>query len=98
MKYNKIEKDIKKRILTATIGAIARFENHFGYLWGQDSDNPTPEQLQNEIIWEKARTEILDYGNDQIRAAISDLRSNGNIDKVKYSYYYKIKGEMIHEN
>lgn len=89
-KNNKIEKNIKKRILTTTIGALARFENHFGYLWGQDTDNPTQEQLNNEIIWEQVRTEILDHGNDQMRGAISDLSSMDNVDTVKYSYYYKL--------
>lgn len=89
-KNKKIEDSIKKRILTTMIGALARFEDNFGYLWGIDSDSPTSQQLEIEAKWEKVRTEILDHGNSQIRNAINDLRSKEPIDKVKYSYYYKI--------
>lgn len=89
-KSNKTEKIIKKRILTTMIGALARFENSFGYLWGIDNPNPTQDQLNNEAIWEKLRTEILDHGNNQIRGAILELKEDQDIDKVKYSYYYKV--------
>lgn len=89
-KYNKTEDIIKKRILTTMIGALSRFEDTFGYLWGIDSDNPTISQLDIEAKWEKVRTEILDHGNNQIRSAINDVRSKEPVDKIKYSYYYKL--------
>lgn len=89
-KHKKNEDILKKRILTTMIGALARFEDAFGYLWGIDSDNPTQEQLDIESKWEKVRTEILDHGNNQIRGAINDIKSRDHVDKVKYSYYYKI--------
>lgn len=90
MNKNKINNIIKKRIQTTMIGALARFEENFGFLWGQDDEHLTDQQLKNLDLWEKTRTEILDNGNKQIRGAISDLRSPNNIDQVKYSYYYKI--------
>jgi hypothetical protein len=87
----KINQIIKKRIQTTMIGAIARFEENFGFLWGQDKDiDLNSEQIRNLEIWEKTRTEILDNGNNQIRGAISEIKSPGNVDQVKYSYYYKV--------
>ena len=47
------------------IGAISSLENHFGFLW--DIENPTYEQKQLKIIFEEARSEILDRGNTQMR-------------------------------
>lgn len=89
-KNNRFDQIIKKRIQTTMIGALARFEENFGYLWGQDQENLNSEQIRNLDLWEKTRTEILDNGNNQIRGAISDMKSPKNVDQVKYSYYYKI--------
>jgi hypothetical protein len=58
----KINQIIKKRIQTTMIGAIARFEENFGFLWGQDKDiDLNSEQIRNLEIWEKTRTEIIKY-------------------------------------
>lgn len=89
MNQKNIEYIIRKKIETTMIGALARFEENFGELWGHDKDNLSQEQLRNEIIWEKTRNEILDHGNSQIRKAISELKGHNNFDKVRYSYYYK---------
>jgi len=85
---NNIEYILRKTIETTMIGALARFEDGFGDIWGIDSDNPTQEQLRYRIIWENIRNEILDHGNNQLRKGISELRGTRD-DKIKYSYYYK---------
>mgnify|MGYP006296163477 CR=1 FL=1 len=85
---NNIEYILRKKIETTMIGALARFEEGFGDIWGHDSDNPTQEQLRYQLIWDKIRNEILDHGNNQLRKGISELRGNRD-DKIKYSYYYK---------
>lgn len=89
MNSKNIEYLIRKKIETTMIGALARFEENFGDLWGHDTKNISQEQLRNQIIWDKVRNEILDHGNNQIRKAIAELRGQNNFDKVKYSYYYK---------
>lgn len=88
-KKNYNEDILRKKIQTTMIGALARFEEGFGYLWGHNQDSLTPKQLEFKNMWDKVRTEILNNGNDQIRAGISEMRSPQNLDKVKYSYYYK---------
>ena len=85
---NNIEYILRKKIETTMIGALARFEDGFGDIWGIDNDNPTQEQLRYRIIWENIRNEILDHGNNQLRKGISELRGTRD-DKIKYSYYYK---------
>jgi len=80
----KINQIIKKRIQTTMIGAIARFEENFGFLWGQDKDiDLNSEQIRNLEIWEKTRTEILDNGNNQIRGAICEMISTNNVRQLK---------------
>jgi hypothetical protein len=85
-----IHQIFKKRMQTVMIGAIAKFEDNFGFLWGQENENLTAEQTRNKILWDKTRTEILDHGNNQIRLAITESKQGEHVDRVKYSYYYKI--------
>jgi len=84
-----VEYTIKKKIETTMIGALARFEEGFGRLWGHDSDEPlSQDQIRNKMVWDNVRESILDHGNSQIRKALSEIKNN-KLDKVKYSYYYK---------
>lgn len=85
---NNIEHILRKKIETTMIGALARFEDGFGDIWGYDTDNPSQEQIRNRIIWDRIRNDILDHGNNQLRKGISELKGQKD-DKVKYSYYYK---------
>lgn len=59
---------LEKKILTATIGAISKFEEGFGELWGHNSMRLTEDQKAEREIWEQTRQRILDLGNAQIRA------------------------------
>jgi len=83
-----IEKLIRKKIETTMIGCLARFEESFGYLWGQDKDHLSQSEEEFSAIWEQVRESILDHGNTQIRKAMGELRGEST-GKVKYSYYYK---------
>lgn len=84
-----IEQTIRKKIETTMIGALARFEEGFGRLWGHENENKlSQDELRNRIVWDNVRESILDHGNNQIRKAISEIKNN-QLDKVKYSYYYK---------
>jgi hypothetical protein len=85
---NNTEKLIRKKIETTMIGCLARFEEAFGYLWGQDKEQLSEQEERFSAIWEQVRESILDHGNNQIRKAMGELKGDGS-GKVKYSYYYK---------
>lgn len=65
---------ISKKIRTSFIGALAQFEENFGFLWGYNSKEPlTQEQQDFKELWERVRTAILNGGNHQIRAAQNEI-------------------------
>lgn len=66
-------KATKKKIQTTMIGALHSIEEHFGFLWGSENDNASPEQMQFKEIFEDLRSEILDRGNNQIRNLESEF-------------------------
>lgn len=62
---HEVREQLKKKILTTTIGSLARFEKYFGFLWGQDKNHLTKQEENMLDLWEEARNEILDLGNKQ---------------------------------
>jgi|TARA_R100000008_G_C3513187_1_gene129926 hypothetical protein len=83
----RLKKDIKKKIETTMIGALASVEKYFGSLWGFDAPNPTQEQAQMKEVFEELRSEILDKGNAQIRNAESEVE---NYDVTWNKYHINI--------
>jgi hypothetical protein len=89
--------NLHKKFQTTMIGSLARFEKVFGYLW----ENDTAEADKFLDMWEYARNSILNNGNKQARAAIEDLISFFNHDKLRVNtkFNYKInfdnKGDDI---
>lgn len=88
---NKLIKDIEKKCTTIMIGSLARFEDHFGYLWEKEGD---VESDKYHEVWQNARANILNFGNHQIRSAIEELyRYFLDYDKNnngKYQYEFKL--------
>lgn len=84
------KEEIKKKILTATIGSLARFEEYFGYLWGHDQEDITPEQEHMLDLWEQVRHEILNLGNKQIRSLDSLV--------VPFKEHYKYNFPVRYKN
>ncbi len=85
---NNTKEEIRKKILTTTIGSLARFEKYFGYLWGHGKEELTAEEERMLDYWEEARYEILNLGNQQIRS----LDNNINFSyKQRYHYNFKLK-------
>ena len=78
---------IYRKFQTTMIGALARFEDNFGDLWDNDSE----EANRFASIWEDTRNSILNNGNKQARSAINEITDylDGNIHKVKSKYHYK---------
>jgi len=68
-----LTRHVETKLKTTMIGALAKFEENFGSLWGHNSDNPTDKQKQLRELWNLTRTEILNNGNNQLRAAREEI-------------------------
>jgi hypothetical protein len=82
---------VTTKIRTSFIGALAAFEENFGDLWGKgipDKDK-TPEQLELQDLWDKTRTQVLNSGNTQLRAATNEI-SNHIVHWNRYTTELKI--------
>lgn len=71
----RLKREVKKKMQTTMIGAVASVEKYFGHLWGHGVDNPSPEQQRMHQVFEEMRTEILDKGNHQIRSIESEIET-----------------------
>lgn len=80
-----LSRNIKKRIQTTMIGAIASIEEHLGQFWGKDSDSPSPAQNRFHELFEELRDEILDKGNSQIRSVDADL-AKYEVEEIRFNY------------
>jgi hypothetical protein len=89
MNNEEIIKTIQKRIQTTMIGALARFEDNFGFLWEKEN---SAESDRFWDLWEKTRNQILNNGNHQCRSIIDDINKFANLvdeKSKKYPYQYK---------
>lgn len=90
-KKEELIRNIEKRLKTTMIGALAKFEESFAYLWEEPSIN----REKYEDLWEDTRNEILNHGNKQIRLAVKELydfvdgRNNKFQEKYHYKFYFK---------
>lgn len=85
---NEIYYNLEKKFQTTMIGALAKFEDAFGTLWGHNKDENelTDKELDMRDLWERTRMLILNNGNHQMRSAISELNK---FIRSKYRYNYK---------
>lgn len=77
--------NLYKKFQTTMIGALARFEDNFGYVWENE-----PEDSQLWDRWEYTRNSILNNGNKQARAAIDEIKRYLYQNSVNAKYNYKI--------
>jgi hypothetical protein len=86
----------EKRIQTTMIGALARIEECFGYLWGHkksEDEQLTDKEQEFLDLWEYLRNDILNYGNAQIRKVKEDFYKYGGVFKSNYSYKFPMTKE-----
>lgn len=76
---------ISKRFQTTMIGALAKFEESFGYLWDDDTENARAYFK----IWQQTRNNILNNGNHQLRSALDELEEYLYNKEKGYKYHYK---------
>lgn len=70
----RLSKEVKKRIETTMIGALASIEKYFGDLWCHNCDERSPRQALLKNAYEVLRSEILDRGNKEIREIQAELQ------------------------
>lgn len=68
----RLQKAIETKINTTMIGAIAAIERNFGFLWG-DGKPANQRELDMLALKDALRTEILNNGNNQKRAAVAEI-------------------------
>jgi hypothetical protein len=89
-KFKEVSKDrllkiSKKKVKTTMIGALSTVEEKFGFLWGHKQEDPlTPEQEHMKELYEEARSEILDRGNNQARNLEAEF-ANYEINWLRYT-------------
>ena len=83
---------IETKLKTSFIGALSQFEQEFGYLWGhgKGQDELTDEELKMRIKWEKVRNNVLNNGNNQIRAIQNEL-TQYTVKWNRYQYNISVK-------
>jgi len=71
----RLDSIISKKVRTTFIGALAAFEEEFGFLWGHGlPDNQlTDEHKDMLVLWNQARTNVLNNGNTQLRAVRDEI-------------------------
>lgn len=96
-KYNessqkRLFKIVEKKLQTSFIGALSQFEEAFGSLWGRDKDDSelTNSEREARKLWNQVRTNILNNGNNQIRAVQNELNQY-TVTWNAYRYEYKDK-------
>jgi len=82
----RLDKIVSTKIRTAFIGALAAFEEEFGTLWGgQDpEDELTSDQQDMRELWNRARTNVLNNGNTQLRAVRNEIANH----VIKWNRYH----------
>lgn len=73
----RLDRILSQKMNTTFIGAISAFENNFGFLWGAGKKRELTEEEQNLLnIWQRVRTDILNNGNNQLRALRNELQNH----------------------
>ena len=96
-----LKRHVQKKFKTTMIGALSRFEKIFGHLWGQEKPEHllTPEELEQRELWNLARTEILNNGNNQLRAALAEIDNHTiRYNKMEYKFLIKKDSQELTEN
>lgn len=79
----KFKDQVIKDMQTIMIGALDKFEQQFSHLWGgrKPFNELNPQQRKFRKMWNRARNQILDLGNDKINK-IDPMYQNVKDDKV----------------
>jgi transcription termination factor Rho len=87
---HRLSKILRKKIETTMIGALSSIEEHFGFLWAEDSPYSEEEKALMLDMYNKVRSEILDKGNTQSRNVDAEL-SQYEVKWQKYTMVIPVK-------
>lgn len=96
-----LKRHVSTKLRTTMIGALDKFEKIFGNLWGHGkaAAELTPEEAENRKLWELVRTEVLNNGNNQLRAAMSEVdQYTIKYNKQRYDFVVVKPGEQGEQN
>jgi hypothetical protein len=81
----KLLRVVGRKFRTCFVGDLARFEKHFGSLWGHGKqvEDCTAEQLVWREVWQMCRQEIFDNGHQQLSATQAEV-SEYNVSWNRY--------------
>lgn len=76
--HKRLDKIVCTKVRTAFIGALAAFEDQFGFLWGHGLEEQSLSQKQRDMreLWERARIDVLNNGNTQLRALRNEISNH----------------------
>jgi hypothetical protein len=85
----RLRRNVETKIRTTMIGSLSLIEQFFGDLWGQGKprEDLTEDEQRNSQTKDELRTEILNLGNGQIRAAAAEI---AQYDVVWNRYRYDL--------
>lgn len=92
-----LKKHITTKFRTTMIGTLAIIEEQWGYLWGHGlpEEELTDSQSDARKEWEVIRTEILNNGNNQMRAALAEIEQyTVKYNKKEYNFLIKDSKEL----
>lgn len=71
----RLRKNMETKIRTTMIGSLSIIESKIGFLWGQGKSRGqlTEQEEEMDRIKDEMRTEILNNGNNQLRAAVAEI-------------------------
>lgn len=94
----RLKKNIASKIRTVMIGNLARLENRLGHLWGQGrpSSSLSEREMAMQAIKEELRTDILNHGNNLLRAAMSEI-DQYHVEWVRNQYYISVEENNAQE-
>lgn len=87
---HRLSKILKKKVETTMIGALSSLEEHFSFLWTNQSGELSPEQQIMYDTFQKVRSEILDKGNAQARNVDAELNQY-DVKWLRYSMNIPVK-------
>jgi len=91
--FKQLKNIINKRFKTVFVGAVAKIEDSYGFLWGEDDEieeeDMSKEQLKMYYLFLDLREKIFDQGNSELNRFLEEMKSY-NITKI-YNEYRFIK-------
>jgi hypothetical protein len=90
----RLDKIISTKIRTTFIGSIDILEKTLGFLWGfgKDEDDLTGDEREIRTLFNQARTDILNLGNNQLRGAKNEI-ANQTVSWNRYHTEFKVIGD-----